>query len=245
MICTNDKAMSDSIIIKPMNEQFILWRCLHGGVINRQNIDSPNNDIQLNWQDIKLRNLSFLKSLIFTYGSCALLAFDGDSVIAAIRFYPKFLCRFSDSGTGFCLQQSFTSILFTENIKQYLLPVEKLKDKTLFIHCMFIASSRETSYKYRRKGLATNMVQDLIKWAQSKGWEAIEVDAYEGLPTIYAISGSAGKDFWGKLNFEIINTATEPAINGDFLETLKKEAVSLGKPVENVVNRYRMRIELP
>jgi len=89
------------------------------------------------------------------------------------------------------------------------------------------------------------MVQDLIKWAQSKGWEAIEVDAYEGLPTIYAISGSAGKDFWGKLNFEIINTATEPAINGDFLETLKQEAVSLGKPVENVVNRFRMRIELP
>ena len=236
--------MNDSIVIKPMNDRFILWKCLHGGVINQQNIDHPIDNIQLSWLDIKLRNLEFLKSLISIYGSCALLAFDSNSVIATIRFYPKHLCRFSDSGTDFCLQQSSTSSLFTESIIQDLLPVEKLDDKTLFIHCMFIASSREEPDKYRRKGLASRMVQELIKWAQNKGWEAIEVDAYEDLPTIYAISGSAGKDFWEKLNFEIINTATEPAINGDFLETLTKEAISIGKPIETVGNKYRMRIKL-
>ncbi len=33
--------MPDELFVEPMKEDFSLWRCLHGGPLNRRNIDAP------------------------------------------------------------------------------------------------------------------------------------------------------------------------------------------------------------
>ena len=96
----------------------------------------------------------------------------------------------------------------------------------------------------KRKGLATRLASELIRWAKGQGWSSIEANAYEEIPMLYAISGAAGRRFWEKLGFSLVRQDTEPAICGDFLERLRRDAVAAGLRPENAANRYRMRLDL-
>ena len=66
--------MTDDIVIEPMTEEFIVWRCLHDGPLTRDSIDrwSPESTLPLPaWRE---RNIPLLVKLTRTYGSCAMLA---------------------------------------------------------------------------------------------------------------------------------------------------------------------------
>ena len=84
----------------------------------------------------------------------------------------------------------------------------------------------------------------MIRWAKEQGWQAIEANAYEEIPLIYAIAGVAGKRFWEKLGFRILSSDIEPGISGELLEAVRKEAAIAGIPAEQAANRYKMRLEL-
>jgi len=71
----------------PMNRDFILFCCLHCGLLSPSNIEEkcslPKGQLK--------RNKKLLARLIDTYGSCAMLAMEGDSVVAHARFYPEII----------------------------------------------------------------------------------------------------------------------------------------------------------
>jgi hypothetical protein len=235
--------MPDELVIKPMSEDFLLWRCLHGGPLNRHNIDSPPPHIEVDWPSARARNIPLLRKLTQTYGACAILARDGEDVVATLRFYPKALCSFG-VGAGFCLQQSYPAGPKDDLAAGLFPPLETLADKTLFVHCLMVVSPPGEPNRYRRKGLATRLALELIRWAGERGWSAIEANSYEEIPMLYAISGTAGRRFWEPLGFSLVHQDTEPAISGDLLEKLRAEAVAAGLQAENAANRYGMRIEL-
>jgi hypothetical protein len=235
--------MLDNLVVEPMGQDFLLWRCLHGGPVSRRTIESLPPNPEVEWAYVRARNIPLLEKLTRTYGSCAILARDGDDVVGTLRFYPKALLSFGE-GAGFCLQQRPPAGPKDDLAAGVFPPLEALTDKTLFVHCFMIAAPPGDPNRYRRKGLATRLGTELIRWARDQGWSAIEASAYEELPMLYAISGAAGRRFWERLGFLLVYQDTEPAIRGEFLEKLRLDAVAAGLRSEDAANRYRMRLEL-
>jgi hypothetical protein len=83
-----------------------------------------------------------------------------------------------------------------------------------------------------------------FRWADERGWRAIEAVAYEEIPFLYAISGSAGKRFWEDLGFKVVLQDTEPGIKGELFEKVRKEAADAGISEAQAANRYYMRLDL-
>jgi hypothetical protein len=243
--CRLGDPMLDQLVIEPMNKDLLLWRCLHNGPISSGNIESPASNPAVDWSRIRRRNLPLLTKLTDTYGACAIVARDGDQVIATLRFYPKALCRVSDEGgVGFCLQQYPPAGPTDDRAADDFPPPDSIEDKTLFVHCLFVAAPPDEPERYRRKGLMSEMVLELIHWAVAHQWDAIEAIAYEDLPCLYAISGVAGRRFWEKLGFRVVAQDVEPYLTGEYLELSRKDAIAVGIPVECAANRYHMRREI-
>ncbi len=232
------------VIVEPMRSDFLLWRCLHGGPLSPENIDDPAPHAEIDWPSTRARNVPVLIKLMKTYGTCAIIARDGSEAIATLRFYPKTLCSFSAGGAAFCLQQAYPAGPKDDLAAQAFPAREEMPDKTLFVHCLMIAAPAEEPARYRRKGLATRMAFELIRWAGDQGWDAIEANAYEEIPLLYAIAGVAGRRFWEKIGFEIVHADTEPGMIGELLEAIRKDAAAAGIPPEKAANRYRMRLDL-
>ncbi len=232
------------LITQPMGQELILWRCLHGGPIDPGNIDTPAPRPDIDWLSLRARNLPLVEKLVRTYGTCAIVAREGPSIVASLRFYPKALCEFGAGGAGFCLQQSHPAGPASDLVERDFPPLAELPDKTLFVHCLLIYSPPAEPRRYRRHGLASEMVRELIRWAAEHGWEAIEANAYEEIPWLYDISGVAGRRFWLKLGFEVASADREPGMTDDILATVRKEAVAAGIPAEKADARYRMRLAL-
>lgn len=70
--------MSNDVMIEMMSKNFLVWRCLHDGPLTKQNVDQPQSNPQCSWPEFRVRNLSLLEKLTDLYGSCAVLARDGD-----------------------------------------------------------------------------------------------------------------------------------------------------------------------
>jgi len=227
-----------------MRGEFILWRCLHGGPLSPKNIDDPAPHPEIDWPWARARNIPLLQKLLQTYGTCAIVARDGAEVIATLRFYPKPLCEFGEGGAAFCLQQPYPAGPKDDLDARHFPPLEELPDKTLFVHCLLVVSPKDEPDRYRRKGLATSLARELVRWAKEEGWDAIEATAYEEIPLLYNIAGVAGKRFWEKLGFRVVHSDTEPGMSGEILEAVRKDALAAGIPAEKAANRYRMRLDL-
>ncbi len=236
--------MPGYLVVEPMSEDLLLWRCLHAGPISTENLDEPPLNPQVDWPAARTRNIPILEKLTRTYGACAIVARDGREVVATLRFYPKLLCLLDDSGAGFCLQQRPPAGPADDLALRDFPPLEELNDKTLFVHCLLVVSPGQEPGRYRRKGLASRLVRELVRWAGSRGWQAIEATAYEEIPLLYDIAGVAGKRFWQKLGFGVVCQDTEPALSGEFREAVQKSAASVGIPAAQAANRYRMRFGL-
>ena len=81
--------MVEGVVIDPMTEEFILWRCLHGGPLSRNTIEQLPSDSPLPWDPYRKRNIPLLVKLTRTYGACAIVARDGDRIVGQLRFYPR------------------------------------------------------------------------------------------------------------------------------------------------------------
>lgn len=99
---------------------------------------------------------------------------------------------------------------------------------------------------YQRKGIGTRMARELIEWARENGWQAIEACAYEDLGILYAHTGQAGKRFWEKLGFRVVNTSTEQAFvqENDFVKQMREQALEEGLDSKAVSNKYTMRLDI-
>jgi GNAT superfamily N-acetyltransferase len=237
--------MIEDVVIEPMTEEFIVWRCLHDGPLSRKTIDQWPKTYATLLEYYRDRNVPLLRKLIRTYGTCAIVARDGEMVVGQLRFYPKVLCAMEDAG-WLCLQQDHPegpADGFADNDFPELAAIE---DKTLSVHCMMTGSSLQAENPYQRKGIGTRMARTLIQWAGANGWEHIEADAFDEIPGIYELTGSTDYMFWEKLGFYIADRHPHPHLEGqdEFVEKLEELAKAAGISPERARDRIVMRIDL-
>lgn len=238
--------MVEDVVVEPMTEDFILWRCLHDGPLSRKTIDQWSAKWAALLKRYRSRNLPLLRKLIQTYGTCAIIARDGDQIVGKLRFYPKVITAINNG--AMCLQQDhpagppdgFADTDFPE--------LAAIEDKTLSVHCMMTGCSLQADNPYQRKGIGTRMAQALIQWAGDKGWEHIEADAFENIPQVYEITGSVGYPFWEKLGFYIADRHPHPDLLGheheEFVQKLEEQAKTIGVSPERAMDRIVMRLDL-
>ena len=128
--------MIENIVIEPMTESFILWRCLHGGPLSKESVDH----VEVDMETFRARNVPLLKKIIETYGSCAMLARDGEQIVGSLRFYPKILCYMEGEPGELCLQQAFPAGASDSFVETAFPPLEDIQEKTLVVHCVMTGS---------------------------------------------------------------------------------------------------------
>lgn len=237
--------MVEDVVIEPMTEELLLWRCLHHGPLSHDTIDRWPARGEVPWERCRKRNLPLLAKLTRTYGACAVVAWAGERIVGHLRFYPKAICAMKAAGR-LCLQQDYPFGPADDFGEADFPPLSQIEDKTLVVHCLMMGSSRQQENPYQRKGIGTRMVRALIEWARAGGWRRIEADAFEDLPLIYAITGSAGHTFWEKLGFRLIDRHPHPDLQepSEFVATLEEQAKVVGIPPEKARDRLVMRLEL-
>lgn len=236
--------MIEGISIKMMEPAFLLWRCLHSGPLTKDTVNLPPPDPE--WEGHKARNVPLLTKLMATYGACAVVAYDEDSIVGQLRFYPKFLCSLAVTGPGLCLQQQFPAGPADDLVSRHFPPLKELEEKALFVHCLMTGSPKQRENPYQRKGLGKAMVRHLVQWAKELGWQTIEADAYEDIDLIYSVTGQAGKGFWEKLGFHVDKIGVEPAFTqeDDFVKALRQQATARGLAPTDIAKKYRMCLDL-
>jgi hypothetical protein len=234
----------EEVVIELMTKDFILWRCLHGGPLTNDSINQWEPGDRMPWVDFRIRNVPLLESITDAYGACAVVARIGDQIVGILRFYPKVIAALTSAG-GLCLQQEYPAGPTADFYSTDFISLRISAEKTLVVHCMMTGSPSQKENPYQRKGIGKQLVRKLIEWSQQNGWEAIEATAYEDLDIIYAITGQAGKSFWEKLGFRIVEVGKEPAFEElGIVKTMQEQAVVLGLAIDLVKNKYIMRFEL-
>ena len=237
--------MPENIIIEPMTEEFLVWRCLHDGPLSHDTIDQWQPSSKIPWERYRERNSSLLRKLTRTYGACAIIAHDNGRVIGKLRFYPKHVCDMEGAGS-LCLQQDYPAGPSEDFANSSFSDPAKIMDKTLVVHCLMTGSSQQKENPYQRKSIGTRLVRTLIEWAKTKGWDHIEVDSFEDIPIIYEITGSAGHTFWEKVGFHIADRHPHPHLQNrsQFVLSLEEQAKLIGIPPAKARDRLVMRLDL-
>ena len=240
--------MIEGIVIEPMTEEFILWRCLHSGPLSCRTIDQWSADDNMPWNRYRRRNLTLLEKLTKAYGACAIVARDGDEIVGQLRFYPKALYDI-EGAEYLCLQQDPPAGPSDNFADHDFPPPTQLEDKTLQIHCMMTGSPLQKENPYQRKGIGRRMVETLIEWARANGWDRIEAESFEDLPIIYEMTGSAGHTFWERLGFRLVDRHPHPELQdrsqySEFIHTLEEQAKTAGIPPKRATDRLMMRLDL-
>ena len=90
------------------------------------------------------------------------------------------------------------------------------------------------------------MVRALIEWSTASHWKRIEADAFEDIPIIYEITGSAGRTFWEKSGCHLVDRHPHPELQDhqQFVETLEEQARSIEILPERAKDRLVMRLDL-
>lgn len=254
--------MKKEITIEPMTEDFILWRCLHSGPLSKQTMEQyPGKEGQIvNFKKIRGINIPLLKKLIKTYGTCAIVARDGDEIIGVLRFYPKAVMDMEKAGY-MCLQQDHPAGPVEDLIYEQLPPLEQIEDKTLKVHCIMTCrpyvGNKETEvlgehYLSKtdvgaRKGIGLKLALALIDWARQQGWKKLEVTTFADLDIFYGVTGDAGKSFWKKAGFKV--QCTRPMSREDWpdenaLALIDAQAKAAGLSQKDAWSFYEMTCEL-
>jgi len=238
----------NSILVEPMTEDFILWRCLHRKALSRETIDLWPAEEATIWESHRQTNLPLLTRLIQVYGTCAMLAWDGDLVVGSLRFYPKALFSLEGAGSSSspaCLLLDPPFGVSDRLVENRFPPVEELPDKTLAVHCWAIVPGYREANPFRLDGFAPLLAKAMIYWARQQGWKGIELKTYQDTPLLNTQLGAAGRRFWEKFGFQVIKTDTETA--PWFLrqvDKMREQLVKLGGDPQEVQNKYTMRLDL-
>jgi hypothetical protein len=227
-----------------LRTHFLPWRCLHGGPLRKETVDAWDPGSAMPWAALRQRNVPLLQKLIDVYGACAVAAMDGDQVVGQLRFYPKAVWQMAGNGM-LCMQQFPPGGPGEDFLSNHFPPQERLAEKTLVVHCL-ITCSAPAENDYRRKGIGTRLVQGLAAWAGQNGWEAIEATAYAELDILYQVTGQAGKEFWEKLGFRLVETGEEEGFfqAADLLRAMQAEAQAKGLAPASITQRYTMRYDV-
>lgn len=206
--------------ICPMDKDFILFRCLHNGLLSPSNIEAKSQNIaNLPGEQID-RNKKFLTRLVDAYGSCAMLAMEDDSVVAHARFYPQIIY----DQFKFCCQDPNYAI--TQEIANMELPqLTHQAERILRITCFFV-------YKdYRGQGLSHKLIDAVLNWAKNNSWKRVRCFAYLDNYWLSSEMCTPMLRTYSKHGFKKIGIVTIPEVK-DFLQQMKNGDLGAGKKKE-------------
>ena len=191
------------ITYRMMDQQTLLCRCMHGGGVP---IADAVNVIPQVSQEIVER---FLRTLVKIYGSCGVLALDGDTIIGVLWFYPQWLKQ--KFGGPICIQGENYDALTAFDILT-MPQIYALPSKTLHIDCMMV--TRSESADYAGRGIGKGMIQQTIAWAKQNGWARIEAQAISDIKPLMLWAGAYTVARYQALGFEIVEgkNTTNPGL---------------------------------
>ena len=191
-----------------MTEDCVLCICVHGGPLPLSKTCAA--ETRSTWKERELglpdgTVARFLQAMCRTYGSCGILAIDGDAVVGHLRFYPAGLDDVAAGGFP-CVQMDEIRALRDFDAGT-LPPKNALAPAALRIHCFHVAGIDGASY--RRRGIGTTMLETMIDWARAAGWEELRAGASEHIPPIYEWSGQMSVERYSRLGFRATATPGE------------------------------------
>ncbi len=197
--------------ICPMDKDFVLFRCVHFGPLSPSNIEKIDRNIK----EIKGvpkeqfdRNKKFFTRLIDTYGTCGMLAKEGDSVVAHARFYPKVICdRFQ-----FCCQVPENAIS-QQMVEMDLPAIENPAERILTIACFLVHKD------YRGQGLTHALLDGILEWARSNNWKAVRAVACPGNYWLASHICMLMLRTYVKHGFKEVKTVSMPEVTKYLIET--------------------------
>lgn len=228
------------IEIRPMDEDYILPRCLHAGPIDAMAtqasegaaVDLPPHP----WSDETIQALAaehgggithggepasreFMREMIQRYSTCALLAWRGRTVVGFVRFYPMKIARLVAEARA----------KKVEGILDCTLACPPEQDEgTLWVQCVMTSRpytgwrepvlpsgkphtwSATAEQAGARKGLGVRLARAVVPWARDHGWKRVIKLAHCDLDFFYGQWGGGGKAFWEKAGFRAVGTICRP-----------------------------------
>ncbi len=155
--------------VEPMDKTFVLYRCLHAGLLSPSNIELKSANAPGLPKAQTDRNNVFLSRLIDAYGSCAMLAVEGEYVVGYARFYPEIV--YSLAGRKHICCQDQRSPITSDMVEMKMPQRDVLTNRTLRINCWFIHGD------YRNRGLSHLLLQSILEWAHQYGWATVRASA--------------------------------------------------------------------
>jgi len=207
------------MILCPMNKDFILFCCLHCGPLSPSTIDEK---CSLSGEQLS-RNKKFLARLIDTYGSCAMLAMKGDSVVAHARFYPQIIYDQFKNGWYCCHD---TNHAITQEIAEMEFPpMADLTERILRIACFLVPED------YRGQGLSHKFIDAILDWAKRNSWESVQSIAYQDNYWLSSEMCTPMLRTYSKHGFRIIGTVMIPEAI-DLLQQMKNGKLGAERKTE-------------
>jgi GNAT superfamily N-acetyltransferase len=151
----------------------------------------------------------FLRKMVEVYGSCGVLALDGDIIVGVLWFYPQWIKQ--KFGGPICIQGENYEALTQFNLEA-VPAMEAMPTKTLHIECMMVVRSERADYTGR--GIGRGMIEHLITWARQNHWTRIEAQAISDIKPLRLWAGAYTVARYQALGFEIVEGAvtTNPGL---------------------------------
>jgi GNAT superfamily N-acetyltransferase len=167
------------------------------------------------------RNKEFLTRMIDAYSSCAMLAMEGDLVVAHARFYPQVIVN----PPAFLCCQDPQYAITQEMVEMDLPAIEDAAGRTLRIHCFLVHND------YRGRGLSHALLEGILEWARSHGWKAVR--AYAGADNYWLASQLCAPMLrtYAKHGFEKTKTVSFPEAT-DLLRRIQEGELGVEKKAE-------------
>jgi GNAT superfamily N-acetyltransferase len=260
--------------IKPMDESYILWDCLHDGPVD-PGIPVPGghdtwvyaSDLPPHpWSDETIAQLAkeyqrlseggegdasveFMREMIQRYGTCAMLAWENEKVVGFLRFYPLSIAQLlvrADSRKQHLVQETGAMAFEAD-------------PEALFVQCVMTArpfwgSERMEDGKGHtapsmaeagaRKGLGLRLAAGLIPWAREHGWKRILKQAHPDLDYFYGQFGGGGKAFWTKAGFKVIGTLEHERYGYYLMDVIESQRKAKGMSKDEVWTWFLMAYEV-
>jgi GNAT superfamily N-acetyltransferase len=205
------------ITYRMMDPSTLLCRCMHGGAVP---IADATEAIPQVSQEVVER---FLRRMLAAYGSCAVLALDGDLIVGVLWFYPQWVKQ--QVGGPICIQGENYDAL-TRFDTEPVPDRDALPTRTLHIECMMLLRSERA--KYTERGIGRGMIEHLIAWARRDGWARIEARAIPDIKPLRLWAGAYTVARYRALGFEVVPGRT--TTDAGLLEGAKSQQLGYHGP---------------
>jgi len=188
-----------------MREGFVLTSCVHGGPVPLADLARATEEPSWLEREAGLQTgtiARMLNALCREYGSCGVMAVDDEQVIGKVRFSPDGLARVAPE----CVQQDAEALAAFD---PDLLPAKAtVLPGGLRIWCLQVVDDA----RYRGKGIATEMMRQVIEWARIGGWERISAKAIPTIPPLLDWTGLFSVDAYQRLGFTRVGSEASPEL---------------------------------